>query len=57
MSEADSSAPEPRKSGYPPLRPIKSEHLFAAGDEVTIEHQGTRYRLRRTRNGKLILTK
>ncbi|MDA8383437.1 MAG: hemin uptake protein HemP [Betaproteobacteria bacterium] len=37
--------------------PIRSETLFAAGDELLIEHQGQRYRLRRTRAGKLILTK
>lgn len=36
---------------------IYSETLFAHGDEVLIQHQGAHYRLRRTRNGKLILTK
>ncbi len=36
---------------------IRSETLFAAGDEVLIDHQGQHYRLRRTRAGKLILTK
>lgn len=37
--------------------PISSTKLFAAGDEVVIAHEGEQYRLRRTRNGKLILTK
>lgn len=37
--------------------PISSADLFAAGDEVVIAHEGELYRLRRTRNGKLILTK
>ena len=37
--------------------PIRSESLFTQNDEVLITHQGEQYRLRRTRNGKLILTK
>ncbi|SFW26881.1 hemin uptake protein HemP [Nitrosovibrio sp. Nv17] len=36
---------------------IYSDTLFRHGDEVFIQHQGEQYRLRRTRNGKLILTK
>lgn len=38
-------------------QPISSANLFQAGDEVMISHAGEHYRLRRTRNGKLILTK
>lgn len=38
-------------------KPIHSEALFLRGDEVLIQHRGEHYRLRRTRNGKLILTK
>ena len=38
-------------------KPIRSDALFLRGDEVLIQHQGEHYRLRRTRNGKLILTK
>ena len=38
-------------------RRIYSDSLFSHGDEVFIQHQGEQYRLRRTRNGKLILTK
>lgn len=37
--------------------PIRSESLFTQNDEVLISHLGEHYRLRRTRNGKLILTK
>ena len=36
---------------------IPSGWLFSKNDEVLIAHQGEEYRLRRTRNGKLILTK
>ena len=36
---------------------IYSDTLFLHGDEVFIQHHGAEYRLRRTRNGKLILTK
>lgn len=37
--------------------PIPSKMLFAHGDVVLIQHQSDQYYLRRTRNGKLILTK
>ncbi len=47
-----------RKFGMPDQsRSIYSEVLFSQGDEIFIQHQGAQYRLRRTRNGKLILTK
>lgn len=38
-------------------KPIDSDSLFAEGNEVIIRHQNEQYRLRRTRNDKLILTK
>lgn len=38
-------------------KPIYSDALFSHGDEVFIHHRGEKYLLRRTRNGKLILTK
>jgi hemin uptake protein HemP len=41
----------------PGPRSIRSESLFSEGDEVYIQHRGEQYLLRRTRNGKLILTK
>lgn len=39
------------------VRRIPSGELFSAGAVVEIEHEGAIYRLRRTRKGKLILTK
>ena len=36
---------------------LYSDALFLHGDEIFIQHRGEQYRLRRTRNGKLILTK
>lgn len=42
----------------PPLRQrLYSTELFATAREVVIEHAGEEYRLRLTRQGKLILTK
>lgn len=38
-------------------RSIQARELFGLGTVVFIEHQGERYQLRQTRNGKLILTK
>jgi hemin uptake protein HemP len=36
---------------------LYSKHLFVSTNEVIIEHAGEEYRLRLTRQGKLILTK
>ena len=36
---------------------IDSQHLFQGGRELFIAHAGQEYRLRLTRNDKLILTK
>lgn len=33
-----------------------SRELLGDGDQLVIEHEGREYRLRRTQNGKLILT-
>jgi hemin uptake protein HemP len=42
----------------PALRPrLYSAELFGSAREVVIEHAGEEYRLRLTRQGKLILTK
>jgi len=38
-------------------RPLDSAALLGTKGEVEITHQGETYRLRRTRQGKLILTK
>lgn len=47
---------EPRLRGLGPQR-IASGKLLAGGNELVIEHAGQEYRLRLTRNDKLILTK
>ena len=39
------------------LPTMQSQHLFALTKEVRIEHEGEEYRLRLTRNNRLILTK
>jgi hemin uptake protein HemP len=36
---------------------LQSSHLFALGKEIRILHEGEEYRLRLTRNNRLILTK
>lgn len=36
---------------------LKSQELFRGTNELIIEHQGQEYRLRLTRNDKLILNK
>ena len=49
---------EPAAAGgvAPPPR-LQSQDLFRQSNVVHIEHQGQLYLLRRTRQGKLILTK
>ena len=63
------SQPKPTDSSYPQNRErsdalnqriakiIPFEDLARCGEEVWIENNGEIYRLRRTRQGKLILTK
>lgn len=43
-------------ASHTPIRAVSSEELLGARGELHIEHQGRQYRLRRTQNGKLILT-
>jgi len=38
-------------------RRLKSQELFRGREEIIIEHGGHEYRLRKTRQDKLILTK
>jgi len=45
---ATTPAPKPR---------LHSKELFGTAHEIVIEHAGDEYRLRLTRQGKLILTK
>lgn len=50
--------PQPEsRSILVPGRPLDSAVLLGAKGEVEIAHEGETYRLRRTRQGKLILTK
>jgi hemin uptake protein HemP len=49
--------PAPPGERLCPPTPILAEFLFHGRQEVLITHQGQTYRLRITRNGKLILTK
>jgi len=39
-----------------PAVPVPSQDLLGRKGELIIEHEGRQYRLRRTQNGKLILT-
>lgn len=60
MSDDPNQPPSPsEESGEGPILPkiVKFETLTRCGDEVWIEHKGQIYRLRKTRQDKLILTK
>ncbi|MCM2375015.1 hemin uptake protein HemP [Aporhodopirellula aestuarii] len=52
-------AAHPSGAAHPPhaLKVVKFESLARCGDEIWIENEGQLYRLRKTRQGKLILTK
>lgn len=54
LPSTDPHRPSPA-AAVPPL--LDSAALFGGCDEVLIAHGGVTYRLRRTRQGKLILTK
>lgn len=43
--------------GTAPVRSVTSEELFRGAQEIAIEHAGAIYRLKITRQGKLILNK
>lgn len=45
------------KNNTPALPMLHSHNLFAMGREIRILHEGEEYRLRLTRNNRLILTK
>ena len=49
----------PLRAGETPLpvRRISSQSLLDGGRELVIQHEGSEYHLRLTRNDKLILTK
>ena len=56
-SSSPAAKPEPSPHAVANARPLDSAALLGAKGEVEITHQGETYRLRRTRQGKLILTK
>lgn len=57
----DKTAPDQMESGAllegKPLRAYASDTLFGGAKEIGIEHAGSLYRLKITRQGKLILNK
>jgi hemin uptake protein HemP len=58
ISSAPPRAPRPGPNPAAPApRRIRSRELFGSSREVRIDHEGVEYRLTRTRQGKLILTK
>ncbi len=59
MSEKQSSNPDTRNrnTSESGMHLISSEALLPDGRPLHIEHRGEIYMLRRTRSGKLILTK
>ncbi len=56
LSQLPAKSANPQPGAQCP-RPLESAELFGNRDEVLIAHGGETYRLRRTRQGKLILTK
>jgi hemin uptake protein HemP len=54
-AQADPGTHAPAPSGRPPT--VASTELLGSGGILGIEHNGELYTLRRTRNGRLILTK
>ena len=57
MQTAILNVVRPSLSERPQLPRLRSEDLFRSSHELIIEHQGQEYRLRLTRNDKLILNK
>ena len=59
VSDRSEQLSKSAESGMPAILPkiVRFDELARCGDEVWIEHEGQLYRLRRTRQGKLILTK
>lgn len=56
MNTGTLSSSKPQASAHSRVR-LRSEELFRGRNELIIEHQGQEYRLRLTRNDKLILNK
>lgn len=55
-TSAETASPSTRQTLKPPSR-VDSQQLFEGQRELIIQHQGEAYRLRITRQDKLILTK
>jgi hemin uptake protein HemP len=57
MVKPPHNPPPPTRPDKAPSQTLTSAELMQGRREIVIEHQGERYRLQQTRNGKLILTK
>ncbi|MBZ0069415.1 MAG: hemin uptake protein HemP [Thiobacillus sp.] len=59
QTQTPSSVHSPAESGARTFLPgiIPTDYLFQGSQEILISHNGEHYRLRITKNGKLILTK
>lgn len=57
QSNRNATANRPAATEATAQRRVDSRLLLRESRELVIEHQGQEYRLRRTRNDKLILTK
>lgn len=58
MTDKKQPVQVPPKGGRPDeAPPIDSSQLFAERSEIRILHEGQIYRLRATRNGKLVMNK
>jgi hemin uptake protein HemP len=57
MVKQPNNPPPPARPDNAPAQTLTSTELMQGRREIVIEHQGERYRLQQTRNGKLILTK
>lgn len=56
-SRVGSTIPSDRRMDMIPTRTVDSVTLFRGAHEIGIEHHGALYRLKITRQGKLILNK
>jgi len=57
QSGGHQTAPAPRSATSSGIPVYSSQNLFGSTNEIGIEHEGFFYRLRITRQGKLILNK
>jgi hemin uptake protein HemP len=58
MTDTPSEPPAPREQPpAAPVRIVRSQEILQGAKEVMIDHDGELYRLRLTRNGRLVLYK